>query len=801
MADKDNEEAAIRQEADPKGAYSRNTIDTASLVRYIRRRHRECIEENRRDKNAMCVEKESLQKMFNDEKDRLVGIIEDQKEAMHSTDEREDEMRKEYDELQNRYSTLLADNDAKNDRIAKLERQVKAVRATCETVTNGSVEALKLADRRMRYRTKCIEGRHREELSEFRGWNKTLQDQLRVAQRQRPAYIFHKAQVGTVCEMHEKLVQMKKAKKEELSAKEDEIIALEARVHHYEQEVSVLEEVANADFEKHQEIASLLSKTQKALRKSEGQIRDNQADIKSLNHRVTMWENSHSAKCEEVTELKKERFTLRAARNDELIEVQAKNRGLQSSNNGLRAVIERMELELEAWENGCTASLNGLEPKSDAALPENVVASLTNALKAANTRANTLQIGVNALQAENGSLHEQLKSSANTCNPQFQEQVERVEADNKSLREAAEEAERQKTQLIAHCSEEVQKVEERFANRTRELELGFNHSFESLRALRDQWFSEKRRLEVEHNRHIVAADLQCQAKHQGQEERFTAVWNDKAGEIQRKENDLQRREDDLRTREANLALPQSGDRDSTTRAEEAEAEASRPRSPVTNHDTNGSHIEQKLYDQIASLRRDAQRHLDLLNEETSKLAGDYRLIALHSEIQYANYSIQYFSYQIDSGETNSEALSQSLYGADINESDMGFLQDQGRLVLLAQLQAAKKMLEQLRSVLAEGPNVKVEKALSILLAPRGDEDAAQPPEDLFDPSSEPQQPTQESTSRKRSGALLGNPTYGAQDDNIAYDDEGDRAFDTGARISTVEEVLARRIRQPKSRHN
>lgn len=794
MADKDDEEAAIRQEADPKGVYSRSTIDTASLVRYIRRRHRDCIEENRRDKIAMSIEKGNLQKEFNDEKDRLVRIIEDQEEAMRSTNGQENEARKEHDELQNKYSNLLADNDAKNDRIAELERQVKAVRATCETVTNGSVEALRLADRRLRYRITCIEGRHREELNEFRGWNNALQDQLRVAQRQRPVYIFHEAQVGTVCEMHEKLVQMKKAKREELSAKENEIKALGARIDHYEQKMSVLEEVANADREEHEETARLLSKTQKALKKSEGQITTYQAEIKSLNHRATGWENGYCARSQEVTELKREVFTLRAARYDELVEMQAKNGGLQVSNNGLRAAIERMERELEAWENGCVHSLNSHEPKNNGALSENVAASSTKALKAANARADALQIGVNALRAENGILHEQLKNTAYTWDPQFQEQVERLEADNKSLHEAIEEAERQKTQLIAHCAEEARKVEERFARRTRELELGFYQGFESLRALRDQWLLEKRRLEVEHNRHIVAADLQHQIEHQDREDRFTAIWNGKAGELQRRENDLQKRE-------ADLALAQSSDRDRTTRAGKDEAEASQPRSPVTNDDTNRNLMEQNLYNQIASLRRDGQRHLDLLNEETGKMTEDQRLSALHSGLQYANGSIQYFRYQIDNGETNSEVLSQGLYWADFEESEMGFLQGRGRPMLLAQLQAAKKMLEQLRSLLAEGPNIEVSKAISILVAPRGDEDAAQPPEDFFGPSNEPQQPTQESNPRKRSGAPLGNPTYGARNENPPYDDEGDQALDIGAKISTVEEVLARKIQKPKSRRN
>ena len=39
---------------------------------------------------------------------------------------------------------------------------------------------------------------------------------------------------------------------------------------------------------------------------------------------------------------------------------------------------------------------------------------------------------------------------------------------------------------IAHFGEELQKLEERFANRTRELETGFDQGFESLRRLHDQ---------------------------------------------------------------------------------------------------------------------------------------------------------------------------------------------------------------------------------------------------------------------------------------------------------------------------
>lgn len=51
-----------------------------------------------------------------------------------------------------------------------------------------------------------IETKHGEELAELRGRNITLQERLNIARRLQPVIIFHRAQVGTVCEMHEKLV-------------------------------------------------------------------------------------------------------------------------------------------------------------------------------------------------------------------------------------------------------------------------------------------------------------------------------------------------------------------------------------------------------------------------------------------------------------------------------------------------------------------------------------------------------------------------------------------------------------------
>ena len=53
-------------------------------------------------------------------------------------------------------------------------------------------------------------------------------------------------------------------------------------------------------------------------------------------------------------------------------------------------------------------------------------------------------------------------------------------------------------------------LEERVANKTRELEFGFDKGFEDLRAL--QWLLHKRGLEEELDRKIVAAELQMNSR-------------------------------------------------------------------------------------------------------------------------------------------------------------------------------------------------------------------------------------------------------------------------------------------------
>ena len=408
----------------------------------------------------------------------------------------------------------------------------------------------------------------------------------------------------------------------------------------------------------------------------------------------------------------------------------------------------------------------------------------------------------NSLQAEKEVLQKQLQGPSYTYDPQIQEQVERLRIENEPLRKTAADAPTLKADLTAQFAVEVQQLEQRFANKTLELELGFNHGFENLCALRDQWLSQKRRSEEDHYRAIVAADFQHQLERQGQDDRLMAICKEK-------EDDLQRKEDNLRSREVDLALKVSnidtGDEkfvEMKSRAEKAEEEGRQLRIAKTNLENHESLTVRNLSDQLLSLRRDGERHLDLLNEETGKMDILSRESELHSELQRANCSINYFSFQVGNHETSSEILSQGLYGADFDESDVRHLKIQERPVLLAQLQAAKRTLEGLRSSLAEGPNVNVDKATSILLAPRGDEDAAKPADDIFGPSNEyPPPPTYQPPTRKRAGVPLGAPTYGKHDDNTAYDDWGDQKVDARAKISTPEEILSRRRSQPKSRLN
>ena len=131
--------------------------------------------------------------------------------------------------------------------------------------------------------------------------------------------------MSTVCEVLQKLRQVKEVKKEELLARDDEIKELRTKVDEYEQENRFLKAVADTDSETLQQTANLLTETQTSLRNTEDRIRSYQGEVRRLKHRVTVWESDCSAISKELWDLKMKLFTLRVAQRTEFIEVKAKN--------------------------------------------------------------------------------------------------------------------------------------------------------------------------------------------------------------------------------------------------------------------------------------------------------------------------------------------------------------------------------------------------------------------------------------------------------------------------------------------
>ena len=183
-----------------------------------------------------------------------------------------------------------------------------------------------------------------------------------------------------MCGLLGRLRQVKEVKKEGVLAKDDEIKELGTKIGQCEQELRVPKAVADTDSETLQRNANLLSETQTSLRNSEDQIRSYRGEVRRLKHRVKVWESDCSANLEEAWDLKMELFTLRFAQRTELIEVQAKNEGLQASNDWLRAANERLNQDLESWENDSVSSVRAYESKNKDALPGTVEQSLANAL-------------------------------------------------------------------------------------------------------------------------------------------------------------------------------------------------------------------------------------------------------------------------------------------------------------------------------------------------------------------------------------------------------------------------------------
>ncbi len=98
---------------------------------------------------------------------------------------------------------------------------------------------------------------------------------------------------------------------------------------------------------------------------------------------------------------------------------------------------------------------------------------------------------------------------------------------------------------------------------------------------------------------------------------------------------------------------------------------------VVNMENHRDIMEANLNNEVASQRRDGQLHLDLLNEETGRMDQDSRAMFLHSELQIANCGMSMFKFQAVNSSTNSEALSQYLYGTNFFDSDVRLLEDEG----------------------------------------------------------------------------------------------------------------------------
>ena len=526
-----------------------------------------------------------------------------------------------------------------------------------------------------------------------------------------------------------------------------------------------------------------------------------QDEVTGLIQRVNVTEKGFNDISRENCRLSDDIFTQRATLRNEMIDIQAENAGLRASNDSLRAANESLDHKIVSLKKGRVGSLRVAEPKSNGSVPETVASSLATALKAANARAAAVQFIVNSLQADIRGFREQPRDLTYYCDLQASKQVEHLQQENRVLREATGDAEKLNAQLKVQYGKELQVLEKQYADKIRELELGFNEGFQNLRALRDQWLSQKRCLEEEHYSKVVAADHQHKLERQASEAKFEATCKEKEGEIERKNDELLSQKNDLALQASKTQSSGEAFAKMQSRAEEAEKKERELRIAAAKHGYQQGLMKQTLQNlknQGLNLRQDRKRQLDLLNEEVLRMALNCRESELHRTLQDANHSLDILRDHLDNGETDSKALRKCLYGAEFNLSDERLLESQIRPVLLAQLQGAKKLLRELTSFLAKGPNVDISRVISILEAPRGDEDAGEPVEDIFD---ELQQPTPQALTRKRTGAPLYAPSSGEHDEKFAYDDWGDTTVDTGAELRTREEISNRKTFTPKTRRN
>lgn len=110
LSDKDSIEEAIRREADPRGLYNRDLLDTAGLVKDIKQRHKEAIEQYQEKVETLEREKSQLCQKVNSQKE----------EAQQTKNYRND-----FCELSRRYRRLDKNNEFKDGRIEELEEKAK----------------------------------------------------------------------------------------------------------------------------------------------------------------------------------------------------------------------------------------------------------------------------------------------------------------------------------------------------------------------------------------------------------------------------------------------------------------------------------------------------------------------------------------------------------------------------------------------------------------------------------------------------------------------------------------------------
>lgn len=266
------------------------------------------------------------------------------------------------------------------------------------------MEDLKKANRRVEDGVSRIQKEHKEKLEELRGSNVTLQDRLKIAERLQSDLLFHKSQVGTVNAMQQKLVLLKQAKKDELCVKEDKIKELDTTISQHEREIQYLKITADVDKEELKKTTEVLRETREALRKAEGSMGSHQEEARKLNRRIKVWDDRFRAKDSQYRKLELDMHALRGAQRNELTEAQAKNEVLQVNIECLQSTIERLDPDFESWEKAYTGSMGPTKTNHNGTLPGTTAESLAKALRAANARANALQINFNALQAENGVL-------------------------------------------------------------------------------------------------------------------------------------------------------------------------------------------------------------------------------------------------------------------------------------------------------------------------------------------------------------------------------------------------------------